>query len=204
MHQANIWFDRERSSCILNLSYGDERAAVEEGVALLVKADRPMQTNTTSFRFSFRMVAMLWLAFTVASCSPAQQERSADQADVDSIRTVIADIIAADNAGNLERVLALYTDDVILMPPGGDIIRGKPAAREHYRNIFQHTELDLTFVSEETQAVGDWAFDRGTTRGRAVPRSGGTATPIDDKYLMILKRQADGTWRIARLIWNRN
>lgn len=48
----------------------------------------------------------------------------------------------------------------------------------------------------------DWAFNRGTTSGRLIWRDASKPTLLNDKYLMILRRQADKSWKIARLMWS--
>jgi ketosteroid isomerase-like protein len=42
------------------------------------------------------------------------------------------------------------------------------------------------------------AFDRGTYRWKAVPRSGGDAIEDHGKYPVILQRQPGGSWKVAR------
>jgi len=125
-------------------------------------------------------------------------------AEVARVKTVLAEIIAADNAPDVERIVALYEDDALLLPPAGPAIAGKAAIKERYRQGFEKARLELTFHSEETQVAGAWAFDRGLTRGRNVWRDGKEPAKFEHKYLMILKRQPDGAWKIARLIWNNN
>jgi len=58
---------------------------------------------------------------------------------------------------------------------------------------------------EEVQPAGaEWAFERGTYTITLTPKTGGD--PIRDvgKYITLYQRQADGSWRMARDIWNSN
>jgi uncharacterized protein (TIGR02246 family) len=119
------------------------------------------------------------------------------------IREVVSAIIAADNAGDLERVVELYSASAILMPPDGEPIEGREAIRAHYRRIFSRFTLEATLDSDETVVCGDWAFDRGRTHVRSKSKETGDTNEAHDKYVMILHRDATG-WQIARLIWNRN
>jgi len=57
-------------------------------------------------------------------------------------------------------------------------------------------------VSDEIQVTGEWAFDRGTYQWRGVPRAGGDAIDDRGKYLVILQRQVDGSWKLARAMDN--
>jgi ketosteroid isomerase-like protein/pimeloyl-ACP methyl ester carboxylesterase len=124
--------------------------------------------------------------------------------DIALVKKVLAGIIAADNASDVERIVAFYEDDALLLPPAGHAVAGKAAIKERYRQGFEKARLELVFHSEETQVAGAWAFDRGLTSGRNVWRDGREPTKFEHKYLMILKRQSDGAWKIARLIWSDN
>jgi uncharacterized protein (TIGR02246 family) len=124
--------------------------------------------------------------------------------EIAQIKKVLAEIIAADNASNVERIVALYDEDAVLLPPVGLAVVGKAAIKERYRQGFEKAKLEVAFHSEETQVTGAWAFDRGLTRGRNFWSDGSEPTKFEHKYLMILKRQPDGAWKIARLIWNNN
>ena len=50
--------------------------------------------------------------------------------------------------------------------------------------------------------VGDWAFERANYTFRLTPVAGGAAMQENTKNLRILQRQPDGSWKIAREIWN--
>jgi len=119
-----------------------------------------------------------------------------------AVRAVVASLIAADNAGDLEAVMLQYGLDPVLMPPGREAIRGREAVRRHYARLLADTDMDLEAESVETVVTGDWAFDRGFTKGRVTPRGGGPIQ-IHDRYLMLLQRGSDGAWRVSRLIWHR-
>src|SRR5262245_158724 len=86
--------------------------------------------------------------------------------EVAQIKKVLAGIIAADNASDVERIVAFYEDDALLLPPASPAVTGKAAIKERYRQGFENARLELAFHSEETQVAGAWAFDRGLTHGR--------------------------------------
>lgn len=155
----------------------------------------------TSLGSGSRAAALAALLFVLAPARalPAEQGVS----DPGAVRSVIASIIAANYAGDLEAVSRLYSDDAILIPPGEDPVRGRASLLERYRKGFAEDTIELAFTSEETEVAGEWAFDRGRTHGKATPKSGGEPRQIDDKYVMLLRRGEDGSWRISRLIWNR-
>jgi ketosteroid isomerase-like protein len=62
----------------------------------------------------------------------------------------------------------------------------------------------LKFVHVETVAVGDFAFHVFACSWRVTPKAGGESKVLHFKGLHVLRRGADGVWRIHREIWNMN
>ena len=103
--------------------------------------------------------------------------------------------------GNLDGAVALYTDDATMVPPDGDIVKGKQAIEELYKKFFQMGMKDIAFTTIEVGGSGDTAYEIGKTKVRIQPE--GQAAIIDStKYLVIWKRQADGAWKVHADIWN--
>jgi uncharacterized protein (TIGR02246 family) len=111
--------------------------------------------------------------------------------------------IQADNAGDLEKVISNYTDDAILIPTGNVDIIGKNAIREHYRNIFLNSGMQLKSSANEIIDVRDLTIIRGNTTGSLISKKDSTSTPVNDKFLMVMKKQS-GKWKIYRLMWSKN
>jgi ketosteroid isomerase-like protein len=53
-----------------------------------------------------------------------------------------------------------------------------------------------------TESFLDPAFERGRYDITIAPRAGGEAMDDIGKYITVYQRQADGSWKIARDIWN--
>jgi uncharacterized protein (TIGR02246 family) len=155
------------------------------------------------------IVRALFLASLVILCGRAAlgtqfgRAGQADQpADLAAIRAVTSGIIAADNKGDAAAVIQFYADDAVLLPPNGPRVAGKGAIRARYEEGFRHFRFAISSSSEETHVFGDWAFDRGTTAGKTIPKTDESSRQIHDKYVMILHREPGGAWKIARLMWN--
>ena len=128
----------------------------------------------------------------------------ARQADIAAVRRMLTAIMSADNARDLNAVMALYADDAALLPPDEKAVTGKESIRPRYQSLFDQFNPEISISHDEIMTDGDWAFARGMTTGKMTPRNGGAAKTVNDKYLMILRRQPDGTWRIARLMWSKS
>jgi uncharacterized protein (TIGR02246 family) len=144
----------------------------------------------------------------VPACSPTvdQPEVAAVvhdlAADLDAIHALIEEMKQADMSGDIEGLVAHSTDDVVSMPPGLPAIVGKDDLRAYYEAAFSQLSIEaLEMTPEETHVAGDWAFSRGKFEETVVPSEG---EPFDvvGKFLFIFHREADGSWKTARMIGN--
>ncbi len=144
------------------------------------------------------------LTLVLGACSSTPSSQPVDPAEVAAVRATVARIIAADNARDLDAAVGCYTEDAQWLPPGAQPIIGRGALRESYAAMFAAWSPDITLVSDETWVLGDLAVDRGRTLGHLVSRKSAATRELDDKYVMMLRREQDGMWRISRLMWNAN
>jgi ketosteroid isomerase-like protein len=61
--------------------------------------------------------------------------------------------------------------------------------------------MEETFSFAEIEVFGDWAFARGSVEYQATPKTGGDAIQQSGNIIYLLKKQTDGTWKIARVIY---
>jgi uncharacterized protein (TIGR02246 family) len=141
--------------------------------------------------------AASFACLTLTACRPTERQR---RADVQAVAQVIRDIESADTAGDLDRVVALYGPGATLAQPAGDEIRGENAIRDHYRRLFEQSDLNVAIYIDELNARRPWAYCSGTTAVAATPRTGGEPQLRRDRFLMVLRR-VNGVWRVHRLSW---
>jgi uncharacterized protein (TIGR02246 family) len=99
-----------------------------------------------------------------------------------------------------DRVAQLYTEDALMLPPGGEIVRGRAAIREHYADAFQddrkrgHTKR-ITFELVDRAEAGDLRSDYGyyTIIGKSPE---GREHRWRGKFSKVWRRDKDGVWRI--------
>jgi len=160
-------------------------------------------------RFAAGMLLGIFAATLSAGCKRQREETGPfgrpeqRQADAAAARRIVDTGISAVNARNLDAVLVLYADDAVLLPPDGEAVLGKQAIKAYYQSTFEDLSPELSFSSEEIITDNAWAFSRGKAVGRVTSTKTGAARSVNEKYIMILRRQPDGSWRIARLMWNR-
>ncbi len=146
---------------------------------------------------------LLFVALTLSSCQPAAEQT---EADVAAIQAVAKEWMPAVKAGDVARLVAMYTDDAVRMPPGAPAIAGKEVIKEAFRGLFEEFSAELTWpTGEEEIVVADgWAFHRDTYTVRLTPVAGGEVIEESGKVLVIFQQLPDGSWKHAREIWNRD
>lgn len=147
-----------------------------------------------------RITLALAAALTIPGCAPLRDVGEA--LDADEVRQVAVEIVAADNARDIERVLAFYADDAVLLPPNQPLVHGQDAIRLRYEGLFAAYDPAIEPVIEEVEIQGDLAYVRGHNGGVLHGHGDAADIPLDDTYLMILRRGGAGTWRITRLMWH--
>jgi len=118
-----------------------------------------------------------------------------------AIRRLYADNAAALEAGDLDALAALYTEDAIQLPPTAPARVGWEAIRSSLEEELAGLRVEVAIQVMETVIASGWAFARGTYRTAATPRQGGAKTEGRGNWLDVLERQGDGGWKIARSTW---
>jgi len=104
------------------------------------------------------------------------------------------------NAGNLDKVIAVYATDAVYLPPHHAAVHGRDAIGEYLQGPLRHGVSDLAFDVTYIKQQNAVAWDVGTYR-MSVPQSDGTRKEDHGKYLTVWKRVA-GKWLIAADAWS--
>lgn len=102
----------------------------------------------------------------------------------------------------LARVMDSYAADAWLLPPNAVPVRGHAAIRPRYETLFAGFNPAVEGGIDEACVSGPIAFVRGHNGGRMNSRSTSSSRPLDDVYLMMLKIDTDGRWRISHRMWH--
>src|SRR5712664_3883228 len=97
-------------------------------------------------------------------------------------------------AKDVEKSVANYADDAVLIMPGAPAFKGKDAIRTAWKGMLDDPNLKINFSADrvEISASGDLASTKGSyTLTLTNPK---TKKPVDDKgsYVTVYKKQADG------------
>lgn len=138
-------------------------------------------------------------------CTIERIDEGGSQADAPTDRAAILavqdSLIAAENRGDLGAVVGLFTEDAILMPPRGvRTIVGRDSVRAHFQRRFEEGRWIRAAEPGEPEVGETLAHLVGREGGVYITRAYDTI-PTFDRYIMVLRRDEQGRWRIARLAW---
>ena len=119
------------------------------------------------------------------------------------IEAVNAQIAGAVQEGNAAAVSAFYTENAVLMPPGGPRVFGRDNAEATWTAMISSGLKELTLSTVEVMGSGNTICEIGEYVIRMEPR-GRRAYSEEGKYHMVWRRNSAGAWRIHVDIWNKN
>jgi len=123
-----------------------------------------------------------------------------DEASVDKVRLAFN---AAYSAGDAKALAGLIDRDAVFLPPTGEqAIIGAQKIAARYAAFFEKTRSAFELQPGKVQVCGQWAFLNGPWQRKDAARQGGSMMQHGGYYLMVFKKQSDGSWKIARDIWN--
>ena len=124
-------------------------------------------------------------------------------AEASAFEIATAEFHQALRTNDAEALFAYVADDVLLMPPGEDAVRGKMAMRDWYAAFLSQYSTSSLTLSDREVFVGDrWAVELGSYEWGLTPSAGGADVLDGGNYMQVWKSQPDGQWRFEREIWN--
>ncbi len=143
------------------------------------------------------MLALLLLG--LLSCARQQDE----EAELERLRAAIEQFHQAINSGDAERLVGMFTEDVILMSNAWETIRGKEEVAQVWtssvRSGFRTKDQDIIDVA----VCEDLGYE-ATTQLWTMYQEDQGAEWRSSKYVHLWRRQPDGTWKLHLDIWNNN
>lgn len=146
--------------------------------------------------------------FTLALCLGAQLVDGAESKSPSGVGET-KKAIAAVNAKYAEAVERrdaaairnLYTEDAIVLPPDQPMIRGNAGIEDFWKGSFAAGVKGASFETLDVERTGDLAVETGNYTMTVAPE-GKEAQTATGKYVVVWKREKDGSWKLHRDIWN--
>jgi uncharacterized protein (TIGR02246 family) len=150
------------------------------------------------------MKNLLILSLVVLSfAAHAQSEKSnKSTADKQAIEKLINQYGEAIKSSSVEKVLAVFTSDGVLMAPGAPTATGTEQLKGTYEYVFGALKLDLQFTVLEIVVEKNYAFARSTSAGTTTVLANNQAGPDAYRELFVFRNEG-GSWKIARYMYNK-
>ncbi|MEX2149601.1 MAG: DUF4440 domain-containing protein [Steroidobacteraceae bacterium] len=146
---------------------------------------------------SAAIVAVGLLALSSCEKTPTVDVAAVEAEAKSGVRTWLA----AYNAGDVETIVAKYSDDAVVMAPGNPAAAGRDAIRELITTETAKAKaagVTLAAVDNDTVGVsGDLAWHSGS-----YTVNDATGMAVDSGNYMEVQQNIDGKWLIIRDIWN--
>jgi uncharacterized protein (TIGR02246 family) len=97
---------------------------------------------------------------------------------------------------------SLYTKDAIVLPPDAEMIVGSKTGIEAlWKESLAGGLKAFKLETINVERSGDMAVETGRFSGKIAAEGKPEAT-VGGKYVVVWKRESDGTWKLHRDIWN--
>jgi uncharacterized protein (TIGR02246 family) len=157
-----------------------------------------------------RIPAALVSLFLAAACAASDSAETGTAAitDVATVRQAVEaskqQLIAAFKAGDAAAAAAVYAPAALIMAPNEPAMQGTEAITQGLRGMFEQVSMPaMALTIADLTVSGDHAFEHGSYEWTVQPKAAGApAMPDKGKYLSVWQRQADGSWKLLRDIWN--
>ena len=101
----------------------------------------------------------------------------------------------------LEPILMFYAPNAAFLQPNGERIVGSAALHTLFQNIMATFNSDLMLNSKNLETSGELAYDRGDFEETLTNIASGAKISSKGSYVIIYKRQSNGSWRIVQHVW---
>ncbi|HEY6977871.1 MAG TPA: SgcJ/EcaC family oxidoreductase [Chitinophagaceae bacterium] len=118
-----------------------------------------------------------------------------------AVRKLHDEVVTSFNTLDVDKLLSLHSDDIILMEPNMQTIRGKEEIKKLFKKLKQQAiTLKLSFNIYEMEVFGERAFVRGQVIKTTIQNN----KPVHEsgKFITLSRKQKDGSWLRTHVIAN--
>lgn len=110
---------------------------------------------------------------------------------------------AASEGKDVEKVVAFWADDAVIVPSGGPIISGKTAIREYVKQSFETPGFKISWKTLDAYVSSDGTMGYTTADSSfTFPGPDGKLQTQQARAVAIWRRTSDGEWKCVYDAWN--
>ena len=150
-------------------------------------------------------VSILLLAGCQQPTTSTASDSFSEEADITAIRQLQSDWNIAVEAGSVDGYAAVLDDDIELLPTDAEPINGVGNYRAMLNGVFSSEDFKVEVMAPSVIEVdGDRAYARYDYIIHRTPKGSTETVSSYRKFLDVMRRQDDGSWRVYKHIWNYN
>ena len=143
---------------------------------------------------------LLLLVFSVGCKNQATGDKRADEVALKSLDDEWAKTVGS---RDVDKMIAYYSDDAIVMLPNIPTLTGKEAIRNLWRSMldsptftggWKATKVEVARSGDLAYISGDYEFTEQDEGGKPITDKG--------KYVAVWRKQSDGSWRCVADMFN--
>ena len=162
-----------------------------------------MKKSLTQLSLVISLCFLLCFTFSCQQGEEVAEEPAVDvEADKEAIKKITDDFNAAINAGNIDKLVSLYTDDAVRIPPNKPALVGKEAIRSLFQEQLDQFTVQNEGVIVDLKVSGDLAFVRGSWTSINTPKTGGEPLKYNGSFVSVIQKQPEGSWKVICNIWS--
>lgn len=128
-----------------------------------------------------------------------EQKASLHSTDRESIENIVREIEIVYRTGSPSYV-DLYDENPVVTLPGRAPMTNKKEINEFWQEFVATYDAHQQLTTEEIIVTGDWAIVRNIFDLTLSPKSGAEPSRLTGRNLLVLRRQKNDSWRLARVI----
>lgn len=142
---------------------------------------------------TIRSVSLAGILATVLLVAPQVAHGQDAKAEVTKAAEAFATAFSANDGA---AVAAAYTDDAVVMPPGGEFVKGRAAIDEVFAET-NPTGMTLDLQIKDLEMAGDLVIETG-----GWSMTGPDGAHMDHGKYLAVWTKTDHGWKMVRDIWN--
>ena len=146
---------------------------------------------------AFCTAGLMVLTISCAQAPQPSQPPDTHDADIQGLKDNEAQWNKEYETKDVEKIVAHYADDAVLMSPGSPAASGKDAIRSVLKEMVGDSAFSLKFQPARVDVAksGDLAYTRGAYTITLTDPA--TKKPINDKgsYVTVYRKAPDGSWK---------
>lgn len=122
--------------------------------------------------------------------------------DSDELKKLFEEVYAKNlRTGDVNSYVAMFTKDAFWMPPGAPDRRGVNEIAQAFGMQSISVNIEPKLTAEEIQVMGNFGYIVGSSLATISPKDGSEAHKVKLRVVWLLRKE-EGSWKIAREIWN--